>query len=198
MDPSQRTLRLARRLGVLRPRDLEAHGIARTYLQRLRDKGLLRQVGRGLYVLADADLSPQSNLAAVARRVPGAVVCLLSALRLHELTTQSPFEVWIAIPRLARVPKAEGLPVRVVRMTPKPLAAGVTKVRIDGVQVSVFDIEKTVADCFRFRDRIGLDVALEAMREYLRRPRRNVERLMHYARIDRVADSMRPYLEAML
>src|SRR5262245_47137199 len=186
MDPAQRTLSLARRLGILRPKDLGAHGIARTYLQRLRDQGLLRQVGRGLYVPAEANLSAQSNLAAVARRVPGAVVCLLSALRVHDLTTQSPFEVWIAIPKRARMPKANGVPLRVVRMAPKPLAAGVVKVRVDGVQVPVFDLEKTVADCFRFRARIGLDVAIEAMRECLRRPRRNVERLLSYAAINRV------------
>jgi predicted transcriptional regulator of viral defense system len=198
VDPAQRTLNLAKRLGVLRPRDLEAHGIARTYLQRLRDQGRLRQVGRGLYAPADTDPSPQSNLAAVVRRVPGAVVCLLSALRVHELTTQSPFEVWIAIPRLARVPKIDDLPVRVVRMVPKSLAAGVVKVKIDGVSVPVFDLEKTVVDCFRFRSRIGLDVALEAIREYVRRPRRNVERLLHYAAIDRVKATIRPYLEALL
>ena len=198
MDPAQRTLNLAKRLGVLRPRDLEAHGIARTYLQRLRDQGRLRQVGRGLYVPADANQSPQSNLAAVVRRVPGAVVCLLSALRVHDLTTQSPFEVWIAIPRLARVPKVDDLPVRVVRMVPRSLAAGVVKVKIDGVSVPVFDLEKTIADCFRFRSRIGLDVAIEAIREYVRRPRRNVERLLHYAAIDRVKETIRPYLEAML
>jgi predicted transcriptional regulator of viral defense system len=198
MDPAQRTLALARRLGVLRPKDLETHGIARTYLQRLRDQGLLRQVGRGLYVPADVDLSPENNLAAVARRVPDAVVCLLSALRVHDLTTQSPFEAWIAIPKRARAPKPNGIPVRVVRMAPEPLSAGVVNVRIDNVRVPLFDVEKTVADCFRFRSRVGLDVALEAMREYLRRPRRNVERLLHYAAIDRVADGIRPYLEAML
>jgi predicted transcriptional regulator of viral defense system len=140
----------------------------------------------------------QSSLAAVARRVPGAVVCLLSALRVHDLTTQAPFETWIAIPTRARTPKLDGLPVRVVRMAKAPLAAGVAHRKIDGVQVPVFDLEKTVVDCFRFRNRIGLDVALEAMREYVRRPRRNVERLLHYAAVDRVAKAIRPYLQAML
>lgn len=198
MDASQRTLALAKRHGVLRPKDLEAHGIARTYLQRLCGQGRLRQVGRGLYVLADADLSAQSSLAAVSRRVPGAVVCLLSALQVHGLTTQAPFEIWIAIATRARTPKLVGLPTRVVRMAPAPLAAGVTRHKVDGVLVPVFDIEKTVVDCFRYRNRIGLDVALEAMREYLRRPRRNLDRLLHYAEIDGVKEPMRPYLEAML
>lgn len=182
MDASQRTLALAKRHGVLRPRDLQAHGIARTYLQRLRDQGRLRQVGRGLYVLADADLSPQSNLAAVSRRVPGAVVCLLSALRFHELTTQNPYEIWIAIPTRARAPKLADLPTRVVRMAPAALTAGVGKHRIDGVLVPVFDVEKTEVDCFRYRNRIGPDVALEAIREYLRRPRRNLELLLRGGR----------------
>lgn len=198
MDASERTLALAKRHGVLRPRDLQAHGIARTYLQRLRDKGRLRQVGRGLYVLADADLSPQSNLAAVSRRVPGAVVCLLSALQFHELTTQAPFEIWIAIPTRARAPKLDDLSTRSVRMAPAALAAGVGKHRIDGVSVPVFDVEKTVVDCFRYRHRIGLDVALEAIREYLRRPRRNLELLLRYAEVDGVRKTIQPYLEAML
>lgn len=198
MDHASRTLTLARRLGVLRPRDLEQHGIARTYLARLRDQGLLRQIGRGLYVPTDADQSAESNLAAVGKRFPTGVVCLLSALRVHGLTTQAPFEAWIALPRQARVPKATGLPIRVVRMVAKSLTTGVDTKTIDGVQVAVFDLEKTVVDCFRFRSRIGLDVALEAMREYLRRPRRNLEKLLRYAGVVRVEKSIRPYLEAML
>jgi predicted transcriptional regulator of viral defense system len=198
MDHAKRTMDLARRLSVLRPKDLEAHGIARTYLTRLCAQGQLRQIGRGLYVPADADQSAESNLAAVGKRVPAGVVCLLSALRVHGLTTQAPFEAWIALPRQARIPKAAGLPIRVVRMVPKSLTAGVDMKTVDGVQVSVFDVEKTVVDCFRFRSRIGLDVALEAIRDYLRRPRRNLDKLMRYAGLVRVQKSIRPYLEAML
>ena len=123
---------------------------------------------------------------------------LLSALRVHELTTQAPFETWIAIGTRARTPKLEGLPLRVVHMAKAPLTAGVDHRKIDGVRVAVFDLEKTVVDCFRFRNKIGLDVALEAIREYLRRPQRNLDRLMHYATIDRVAKAIRPYLEAMV
>jgi predicted transcriptional regulator of viral defense system len=198
MDAAQRTLRLARRLGILRPKDLAPHGIARTCLQRLCEQGHLRRIGRGLYELADAEPSPQHAMAAIARRVPSAVVCLLSALRVHDLTTQSPFEVWIAIPRRARTPKLDDLPVRVVRMAPEALGAGVVTTKVDGVAVPVFDLEKTVVDCFRYRSRVGLDVALEAIREYLRRPRRNIDRLLHYAAIGRVKESMRPYLEALV
>lgn len=198
MDLADKTLALVRKIGVLRPKDLDRHGIARTYLQRLIDQGRLQRVGRGLYVLANADQSLHSNLAAVARRVPNAVVCLLSALRVHELTTQAPFEAWIAVGTRSRTPKIEGLPLRVVRMSRKPLTTGVEQHTIDGVKVPVFDVEKTVVDCFRYRNKIGLDVALEAIREYLRRPRRNIDRLMQYARIDRVAEPIRPYLEAMV
>lgn len=198
MDAAQRTLNLVQRRGILRSKDLDPHGIARAYLRRLCDQGRLRRIGRGLYAAADAPRSPQDTLAAIARRVPNAVVCLLSALRVHELTTQAPFEVWIAIPSRARTPKVDDLPVRVVRMAPDVLAAGVVAVAIDGVAVPVFDLEKTVVDCFRFRARIGLDVALEALRDYVRRPRRRVDRLLRYAAIGRVRESIRPYLEALL
>jgi len=195
-DP-ERALELARKQGVLRPKDLQAHGIACTHLQRLVERGILRKVGRGLYVPADHEPSLHGSLAAVARYAPAAVVCLLSALRFHELTTQAPFEVWIAVSTRQRSPKIHGVPLRVVRMAEQPLAAGVERHVIDSVSVPVFDPEKTVVDCFRFRNRIGLDVALEAIRDYLRRPGRKVDRLLYYAKTDRVSTTIRPYLEAM-
>ena len=197
MTDAERVLELAHEQGVLRPKDLSEHGIARTHLQRLVQRGLLRKVARGLYVLADHEPSLHGSLAAVARHAPAAVVCLLSALRFHEITTQAPFEVWIAVSTGQRAPKIQGVPLRVVRMAEQPLAAGVERHVIDGVSVPVFDPEKTVVDCFRYRNRIGLDVALEAIRDYLRRPGRKVDRLLHYAKIDRVATTTRPYLEAM-
>jgi len=184
-------------MGVLRPKDLLAHGLARTHLQRLLERELLRKVGRGLYVLAEHEPSMHSGLAAVARHAPIAVVCLLSALRVHELTTQAPFEIWVAIPTGHRKPKIEGVALRVVRMATEPLRVGVECHTIDGVSVPIFDLEKTVVDCFRLRNRIGLDVALEAMREYLRRPGRSIDKLLHYAHTDRVSTTIRPYLEAM-
>lgn len=197
MSDLERALELARSLGVLRPKDLQAHNIARTNLQRLVDRGRLRKAGRGLYVPADHEPSLHGSLALVARQSPAAVACLLTALRVHELTSQAPFEVWIAIGLKQRAPKVDGVPIRVVRMSEAPLTTGVEHHAIDGVKVPVFDIEKTVVDCFRFRNRIGLDVALEAIRDYLRRPGRNVDRLLHYAKVDRVTTSIRPYLEAI-
>lgn len=198
MTDLDQALKLARKQGVLRPKDLQAHGIARTHLQRLVERGLLRRVGRGLYVATDREPSLHGSLAAVARHAPAAVVCLLSALRFHELTTQAPFEVWIAIPTGRRTPRIEAVPLRVVRMARQPLTAGVERHVVDGVSVPIFDLEKTVVDCFRFRNRIGLDVALEALRDYLQRRKRNVDRLLHYAKIDRVSTKIRPYLEAMV
>ena len=198
MAAEERILRLAKKLGILRPRDLREHGLARTFLQRLVERGALRRVGRGLYVLANHEPSLHGSLAAVARQTPAAVICLLSALRLHGLTTQSPFEVWIAIPTRHRTPTANGIPMRVVRMAEQPLHAGVEKHRIDGVSVPVFDLAKTVVDCFRYRNKIGLDVALEAIREYMRLPSRDVDKLLHYAKIDRVSTTIRPYLEVAL
>ena len=198
MSSEERVLELARQHGVLRPRDLRKHKLARTFLQRLVERGALRRVGRGLYVPADREPSLHGSFAAVARQTPAAVVCLLSALRFHELTTQAPFEVWIAIPTRHRTPTGGDVPLRVVRMAARPLAAGVTRHEIDGVSVPIFDLEKTVVDCFRFRSKVGLDVALEAIREYMRRRSRNVDLLLEYARVDRVATTIRPYLEAAL
>ncbi len=198
MEAAAQVIKLARKLGVLRPRDLARHGLPRTLLQRLVADDRLRKVGRGLYVVADAEPSLHHSLAVIARRVPGAVVCLLSALRVHRVTTQNPFESWVAIATGSRAPRIDGLPLRVVRMAPEPLAAGVIRCDIDGIEVPVFDLEKTVVDCFRFRNTIGLDVALEAIREYFRRPRRRVDRLLYYAEVDRVTESIRPYLEALV
>jgi predicted transcriptional regulator of viral defense system len=198
MSSEERVLDLARQQGVLRPRDLLKHGLARTFLQRLVESGALRKVGHGLYVPADREPSLHGSFAAVARQTPAAVVSLLSALRFHELTTQAPYEVWIAIPTRHRTPTGGDVPLRVVRMASRPHAAGVTRHDIDGVSVPIFDAEKTVVDCFRYRNKIGIDVALEAIREYLRRPGRNVDLLLDYAKIDRVSTTIQPYLEAAL
>jgi len=158
-------LALARQVGVLRPRDVEARGGHREYLRRLEHQGLLFRSGRGLYTLSDSDLTENYSLAAAGKRVPKGIVCLLSALRFHRLTTQAPFEVWLAIDNKARPPKEESLPLRIVYMSGNALTAGVEEHLVSGVTVRVFNIAKTVADCFKYRNKIGLDVALEALRE---------------------------------
>lgn len=199
MQPSksQQALDLVRQMGVLRSRDLVAHGIAREHLVRLHRKGLVNRVGRGLYVAADADASEHQSLAEVSRKMPEGVICLLSALRFHGLTTQSPFEVWIAIDVKARRPKQDGVPIRVVRFSGDALHAGVEEHAVEGVTVRVYNPAKTVVDCFKYRNKIGLDVALEALRDCRRQRRCTNDELWRYANLCRAANVMKPYLEAV-
>jgi predicted transcriptional regulator of viral defense system len=185
-----------RHLGVARPRDLEARGMPPSYLHRLAQQGVLERVGRGLYRIAEAEVSEHQSLAEACKRIPHGVVCLLSALQFHEMTTQSPFEVWMAIDVKARRPGSDYPPLRVVRFSGAALTQGVATHDVGGVTVRVYDAAKTVADCFKYRNKIGLDVALEALREF-RRQRRSMDALWRYAEVCRVAKIMRPYMEAM-
>lgn len=191
-----KVLTLARKAGVLRPRDLVTYGIPRVVLSRLRLREVLKRVGRGLYVLPGSDLSEHHTLAEACKRVPHGVVCLLSALSFHGLTTQSPFEVWMAIDFKARKPRVETPPLRIVRFSGHALTYGVEQRRVEGVPVRVTSLAKTVADCFKYRNKIGLDVALEALREY-RRKRKSLDLLWRAAEVCRVASVIRPYLEAL-
>lgn len=198
LSPAQRqVLEFVRQAGVLRPRDLDPHGLPREHLRRLRDKGLLDQVGRGLYVLPDADLGAHFGLATACKRVPHGVICLLSALRFHEMTTQAPFEVWMAVDRHARLPEVPDLPLRIVRFSGEALAQGIEARQVEGVEIRVYAPSKTVADCFKYRNKIGVDVAVEALREYLRLRRGTVDDLWRYAGVCRVRSVMRPYMEAL-
>lgn len=193
----ERVLKLVRQAGVLRPRDVEAQGIPREYLIRLRDRGVLEQPSRGLYILADADLGENQTLAEACKRVPHGVVCLLSALQFHVLTTQIPHEIWLAIDVKARQPKVDYPPLRIVRFSGKALAFGVGEHRIGGVPVKVYGPAKTVADCFKYRNKIGVDVALEALRDVWRQRRATMDELLEAAKVCRVARIMRPYLESL-
>ncbi len=195
-QPAQQLLSLARRSGVIRPGDLRAKGIAPVYLTRLVRSGALVRVGRGLYSLADGAPTADRTVVEAARHVPRGVVCLLSALRLYGLTTQMPPAVWMAIDVKARRPGAAGPPLEIVRMSGQALTEGVEGRVIEGVRVRVYGPAKTVADCFKFRNKIGLDVAIEALRDYRRR-RGSVDDLLRYAEICRVGRVVRPYLEAL-
>lgn len=197
MDRTQRVLEIVEQAGVLRPRDLDAHGIPRIYLSRLCERGLLQRVGRGLYVLPNVDVSEHHTLAEACKRVPQGVVCLLSALRYHGLTTQSPFEVWLAIGSKAWRPQVDYPKLRFVRFSARTLEAGVEEHSIEGVLVRVYNPAKTVADCFKYRNKIGLDVALEALRDCRRQRQCTHDEIWHYAKICRVANVMRPYIEAI-
>jgi predicted transcriptional regulator of viral defense system len=158
---------------------------------------LVRRVGRGLYTLANADAGEHYSLAEACKRIPQGVVCLISALRFHGLTTQAPFEVWMAIDVKARKPKKDNLPLHIVRFSGKSLRTGIEEHAIQGVPVRVYSPAKTVADCFKYRNKIGLDVALEALRECWRERRCTMDDLWYYAKICRVANVMRPYLESL-
>jgi len=189
-------LRLARK-GPVRARDLEGAGIPRAYLRRLCDRGLLEQVDRGLYRLADAPVTELSTLAEVSKRVPHAVVCLLSALQVHGMTSEAPHAVWLLIGRHARLPKVTSLTLEVVRASGEALEHGVEAKVIDGVKVYLTTPAKTVADCFRFRRHVGLEVALAALKDYLRKRKGSIDALVEAARADRIYAFMRPYLEAL-
>jgi predicted transcriptional regulator of viral defense system len=194
---TDKVLKLARKAGVLRPRDLDPYGIPRTYLSRLCAAGKLQRIGRGLYVLPGSGVTEHHSLAEACKRVPKGVVCLLSALRFHELTSQAPFEVWLAIGERAWRPRLEYPPLRIVHFSQSSLNAGVEEHQIEGVPVYVYSPAKTVADCFKYRNKIGLDVAIEALRECRRARRCIMDDLWHYAGICRVRNVMRPYLESL-
>jgi len=149
-----------------------------------------------MYELADASPTEHHSLAVIAKALPGGVICLLSALRFHELTTQQPSEVWVGIPVRRWPPKISATAHRVVRYSEESFKAGVRTHRIEGVPVRVFTVAKTVADCFKYRRKIGLDVALEALRDALRHRRATVDEIEHFAAICRVSKVMRPYIEA--
>jgi len=193
----QKVMSLARKRRIIRPRDLTERGMSRASLQRLVEKGLIRKTGRGLYELADLEPTEHHTLAEAAKRVPRGVICLLSALEFHGLTTQLPPEVWMAIDRKARAPRVDYPPIRVVRFSGAALSEGLDERRIEGVPVRIYGPAKTVADCFKYRNKIGLDVALEGLRECWRRKRATMDELWRLAGVCRVANVMRPYMESL-
>jgi len=189
-------LRLARK-GPVRARDLDAVGIPRAYLKRLCDRGMLEQVARGLYRIADAPVTELSTLAEVSKRVPHAVICLLSALQVHGMTAELPHAVWVLIDRRARMPKVASPKLEVIRASGVSRNHGVDTRMIDGVEVQVTTPAKTVADCFRFRRHVGLEVALASLKDYLKKRKGSMDALVQAAQADRIYAFMRPYLEAL-
>lgn len=194
---AEKLIDLARSQGLIRPCDLAPLGIPRISLTRAVRRGQLERLGRGLYGLPGREVSAHGSLAEVARRVPKGVVCLLSALRFHGLTTQAPFEVWLAIENKAVAPRFDYPPLRIVRFSGVAFTEGVEEHVVDGVTVRVTGVAKTVADCFKYRNKIGLDVALEALREAWREKRMSSDELWRYAKVCRVANVMRPYLDSL-
>ena len=190
-------LQVVRRLGIVRASELEAHGIPRGQLYRLMRKGLIQREARGIYVAGKHPVTAEHTLAQVAKRVPGGVFCLLTALRFHELTTQAPAKVWIALPEKARKPRLDYPRLRVARFSGPALTEGIETHRLEGVEVRVYSAAKTVADCFKYRNKVGVDVAVEALRDFSRRHRGGATELARYARICRVSRVMQPYLDAI-
>ena len=184
--------------GPMRAFELSEAGIHRETLARmLRDRTVTR-VTRGLYRLADAEVAPTHEFAEVAKLVPKGVICLISALQFHDLTLQMPGRVWLAIGQKARKPKIDYPPTRIVRFGPRALSLGVRAHVVDGVSVRVFDPAKTVVDCFRFRQHVGLDVALEALHNVVRSSKAKPAQIVDYARNVRIWSVLRPYLETVV
>lgn len=191
-------IELARKKGLIRPRDLVEIAIPRQYLSIACKRGELVRVGRGLYSLPGKMFSEHRSLAEVCTRIPSGNICLLSALQFHELTSQMPYEVWIAIDEKARKPKIEIVQVRFVRFSGSALTEGIESYKIEGAEIRVYNPAKTVADCFKYRNKIGLDVAIEALKDTLHQKKATVDELVHFSRICRVERIMSPYIEAVL
>ena len=196
---ASRVLRLARAQSVLRARDVATQGVHTSTLTRLTRSGALEKVGPGRYRLAkEQPRTEHHDLVVAASAVPRSVVCLLSALRFHEVGTQLPHEVWIAVPRGARVPRLMAPPLRVVNISPAVFDLGIEEHRIEGDVVRVYSVARTVVDCFRFRNKVGLDVAMEALIEARRSRRLDMNELDRVAKALRVDRVMRPYLEMLV
>jgi predicted transcriptional regulator of viral defense system len=194
---AEQTLRLVKQMGMARPKDLASFGIHPFHFRRLLHRGKLSQVARGIYCLADHEPSKHHRLAQAAKRVPHGLVCLLSALQFHGLAKKSPPEVWLAIDHKARRPCIDGMPIRFVWFSGAALREGVEEHSVEGVPVRVTSCPKTVTDCFKYRNKIGLTVALQALRECIRQRRCPKDELLKCAEVCRMTGVMRPYLEVL-
>ena len=197
LSPSDRILQLADKQLFVRARDVERMGVAREYLLRLCAKGKLVRTGWGVYQRPGVKASRRHAFAEVAKRVPSATICLESALVFHKLTTRQPEAITIAMPAATRKPNLDTVSLRVHRFSGAAFTVGREKHLIEGIPVHVYNPAKTVVDCFKFRNKIGLDVALNALRTSLRRERATLRQIKHYAKICRVLRVMRPYLDAL-
>ncbi len=184
--------------GQLRMSEAIQYGISRYTLYKMRDNGVLEQVSRGIYRLLDLPPISNPDLVTVSLRFPRAVICLISALSFHEMTTQIPHEMSVAVPRDARMPTLDHPPVHAYKFSAEAFKAGIEKHQIDGVTVQVYSAEKTLADCFKYRNKLGMDVVLEALKLYRSQKKLNLDKLLKYARVCRVENVMKPYLEASL
>lgn len=184
--------------GLLRTQQAIDEGIAPRTLYQMRETGAILRESRGLYRLADTEPGEYFDLVQVSLRIPKGVICLISALSFHGLTTQIPHQVYVALPIDAEKPRLEYPPIRLFWLSPKTYSAGIENHDLDGIAVKMYGIEKTIADCFKFRNKVGMDVALDALRNYQNRKDFNIERLLFFAKLNRVNRIMRPYIEMLV
>ena len=197
MTKREKILKIAENKGIVRPRDAEEAGISAVYLNKLHAEGKLDKPSRGIYVLPGTDFGENQALLEVCSRVGSGAICLLSALRFHELTTQAPYEVWIALPEKAREPRIDYPPLRIVRFSGEAMTYGIVQAKVHGGTIRVYSPAKTVADCFKYRNKIGLDVALEALRDCWSQKKATADELWQAAKVCRMTNIMQPYMEAL-
>ena len=197
LSPDDKVASILRRKGFATSSELERKGVSRSQLRRLAQRGVVERVARGIYALPGVVISEHHSLAEASRVVPGGVICLLTALRYHGLTTQNPFEVWMAIEAKAWRPRRRAVSVHLVHLSGRAFYEGIEEHKAGGVPIRVYSAAKTVADCFKFRNKIGIDVAVEALKDFTRLYRGGANDLVHFARVCRVSRVMQPYLDAI-
>jgi predicted transcriptional regulator of viral defense system len=198
MNQSDRILELARHQRVIRAADVREQGYSSQLLLKMHQTGKLHRVARGLYSLPDAEITEHQTALEVCQRVPKAVLCLLSALQFHGIGTQMPHEVWVALPQGSQTPALDYPKLRITRLRGTAYSEGIETVTEYGAPIRVYSVAKTVTDCFKFRNKIGLDVALEALKDAWRKHKVTMADVAHFAKINRVEKVMQPYLEAVL
>lgn len=199
MDSTQKALKLIKNLGgIVRASQAVKAGIHPRVLYQLRDSGKLKKISRGIYCLKDQALASYPDLSIVAIRAPNSVICLVSALAYHEITTQIPNKISIALPKGAESPRLDYPPVSIYRFSKESFEIGIEKHNIDSTSIRIYDPEKTLVDCFKFRNKIGMDIVIEALKLYSIRKKINIDKIFKYSRICRVEKIMKPYLEALI
>ncbi len=198
MERKEKVLKIAKEKGIVRASDLEVEGVSRNYLYALCKSGLLQKLSRGLYTLPEAPMTEHINLIEVAKRLPNTVICLISALSFHDLTTQIPHEIWVTVPRGAWRPKIDYPPLNLTYVSGDAYSFGIQEHIIHGVSVKIYSPAKTVADCFKFRNKVGMDVAIEALRDVWRSHKATMDELVEAAEICKVSKVMMPRLEAII
>jgi predicted transcriptional regulator of viral defense system len=198
MDRKEQIRKIAKNRGMVKAMDIEASGISRNYLYTLNKAGFLQKKARGVYTLPDYPITEHYDIIEISKRAPNAVICLISALSFHNITTQIPHEIWITVPRGSWRPNIDNPPLNLTYVSGEAYSYGIIEHEISGVKVKVYTPAKTVADCFKFRNKVGLDVAIEALKETWRSKKATMDELMDAAKVCKVSKIMRPYLEAIV